>query len=87
MFTLFGADWAIFHFVQKVISQGNTSRSYISTLRAFVLQYIHAIILQKHHFHFIIFEVKKMILLSWDIKLFSKGETDIHVISLAKACL
>ena len=36
---------------------------------------------------FIIFQSKKMELLSWEIKLFSKRETDIHVMILAKACL
>ena len=76
-----------FKFVQKDHFQRNTNQSYVSIWRVFVLQYTQAIISQKHHFHFIIFQSKKMVLLSWEIKLFSKRETDIHVIILAKACL
>ena len=76
-----------FKFVQKDHFWRNTNQSYISIWRVFVLQYTEAIIKQKHHFHFIIFHPKKMVLLSWKIKLFSKRETGIHVILLAKACL
>ena len=38
-------------------------------------------------FPFYNISVEKMVLLSWEIELFSKRETDIHVMILAKAYL